>query len=129
MPETNNQTNQTGESAHKSRPRPHYKRAAHSEPKTVVQTLVPVDQLYIGAVIGKGGATITKIKDQTKTEISLKKPDYSKGLQCHVFIISGSPQGVRKAEKWVRNTLQSTWEAEQEKEDSHTKDESTAGDE
>lgn len=118
MSESSNQTNQKGDSTQKGRQRPHYKKAPSrkSDSQLLVQTRVPVDPKYVGAVIGRGGATITNIKEETNTQISLKKPEYERGNQCHVFNVIGSPVGVSKAEKWIKNILQSTWEAEQERE-------------
>ena len=118
MSESTNQTNQKGESTQATRPRLHYKKAhtKKSNDKLRVQSRVPVDPKYVGAVIGKGGSTITNIKTETGTQISLKDPDYAHGNQCHVFNVIGSPIGVSKAEKWIKSILQSTWEVEQERE-------------
>ena len=77
------------------------------------ETLVPVHENYVGAVIGKRGVTINKIKTDTNTRISHRKADYRLGHQSAVFAITGSPGNRRKAAKWVRNILQSTWDAEQ----------------
>ena len=80
------------------------------------ETLVPVHKDYVGAVIGKQGVTINKIKTNTSTEISHLEADFAHGHQSHVFKITGSRGNRRKAAKWIRNILQSTYEAEQEKE-------------
>ena len=77
-------------------------------------TLVSVHKDYVGAVIGKEGKTIKKIKDDTKTRISYMDEDFARGHQSPVFLITGPAQGRRKAAKWIRKILQSTWEAEQE---------------
>ena len=67
-------------------------------------------------LLGKKGVTINKIKSSTNTEISHLEEDFAHGHQSHVFKITGSRGNRRKAAKWIRNILQSTWEAEREDE-------------
>ena len=78
------------------------------------KTIVPVHKDYVGAVIGKGGAMINQIKNDTETRISYMDHDFSRGHQSPIFQITGSQKGVGRAENWVRRILQSTWQAEQE---------------
>lgn len=110
----NTNTNTNSESGDHSRPRHRYQTTNTQKRQLTVKTQVAVHKDYVGAVIGKGGSTINKIKDDTNTRISYLDAEFSKGHQSPVFLITGPPQGVTKAEKWVRNILQSTWEAEQE---------------
>tara|TARA_Y200000002_G_scaffold30031_1_gene22320 strand:- start:249 stop:647 length:399 start_codon:yes stop_codon:yes gene_type:complete len=106
-------THSNTESGEHSRPQHRYQTTNTQKRQLTVKTQVAVHKDYVGAVIGKGGSTINKIKDDTKTRISYLEDDFSKGHQSPVFLITGPPQGVQRAEKWVRNILQSTWEAEQ----------------
>lgn len=91
-----------------------------SRPPPRDETVVPVHKDYVGAVIGKKGVTINKIKTNTSTEISHLEEDFSHGHQSHIFKITGSRGNRRKAAKWIRNILQSTWEAEQDDEGAST---------
>lgn len=110
---TQSATTHTSEGGSNSRPQHRYPTVNRQNKSVTVKTLVAVHKDYVGAVIGREGKTINKIKDDTQTRISYMDEDYSKGHQSPAFLISGPPQGVQRAEKWVRKILQSTWEAEQ----------------
>jgi hypothetical protein len=90
-----------------------YQTSARPRKEVSVKTIVPVHKDYVGAVIGKGGAMINQIKTDTETRISYMDQDLARGHQSPIFQITGSSNGVAKAEKWVRRILQSTWQAEQ----------------
>jgi predicted PilT family ATPase len=90
-----------------------YQNSARSRKDVSVKTIVPVHKDYVGAVIGKGGAMINQIKTDTETRISYMDQDLARGHQSPIFQITGSSNGVAKAERWVRRILQSTWQAEQ----------------
>tara|TARA_B110000114_G_C14970256_1_gene348115 strand:+ start:366 stop:755 length:390 start_codon:yes stop_codon:yes gene_type:complete len=110
---TQSATTHTSEGGSNPRPQHRYPTVNRQNKSITVKTLVAVHKDYVGAVIGREGKTINKIKDDTQTRISYMDEDYSKGHQSPAFLISGAPQGVQRAEKWVRKILQSTYEAEQ----------------
>lgn len=71
---------------------------------------VPVTPEYIGAVVGKGGNTVTKIKSETDTQISLFDPRPGKGHLCHCFSIMGnSRNSVDHAERWILRIIANTY--------------------
>lgn len=78
----------------------------------VASASVPVTTELIGAVVGKQGATINKIKDATRTRISHLEPNPGDGHLFHSFHISGTPQGVDRARRWILNILGNTYRAD-----------------
>ena len=60
----------------------------------------------------KQGATINKIKDTTRTRISHLDPDPGNGHLFHSFHISGTPQGVDRARRWILKILGNTYRAD-----------------
>ena len=78
----------------------------------VASASVPVTTELIGAVVGKGGATINKIKETTRTRISHLDPNPGDGHLFHSFHISGTPQGVDRARRWILNILGNTYRAD-----------------
>ena len=75
----------------------------------VASASVPVTTELIGSVVGKQGATINKIKDATRTRISRLDPDPGNGHLFHSFHISGTPQGVDRARRWILKILGNTY--------------------
>ena len=73
---------------------------------------VPITTELIGAVVGKGGATINKIKEGTRTRIAHLEPDPGNGHLFHSFHISGNPQGVDRARRWVLSIIANTYRAD-----------------
>jgi len=73
---------------------------------------VPVSEKLIGAVVGRKGVTIIKIKDDTKTRISHLKPDPGNGHLFDSFHITGSPQGVDKARRWILSIIGNTYKTD-----------------
>ena len=71
---------------------------------------VPVTTDYIGAVVGKGGNTISKIKNETNTHIVLFDPRPGQGHLLHCFQISGSNrESVNHAERWILRIIANTY--------------------
>ena len=88
-------------------------RGPRNQRQTILATAsVPVTPKLIGSVIGKEGATINKIKDTTRTRISRLDPDPGNGHLFHSFHISGTPQGVERARRWILNILGNTYRAD-----------------
>jgi hypothetical protein len=73
---------------------------------------IPITTELIGAVVGKQGATINKIKEGTRTRIAHLDPDPGNGHLFHSFHISGSPQGVDRARRWVLSIIGNTYRAD-----------------
>ena len=67
--------------------------------RVVASASVPITTELIGAVVGKQGATINKIKEGTHTRISHLEPTPGDGHLFHSFHISGSPK-VDRARRW-----------------------------
>ena len=109
------QTTQSG-GDQQSRPQHRYPNAQRQRKQVSVKTIVPVQKSYVGSVIGKEGSTIKKIKADTGADIRYLDENFSLGHQSPVFQITGSPNSVSSAERWVKSILQSTYQAEQEKE-------------
>ena len=101
------QRQNTGSSAGRGRGGPRNQRQT-----VVASASVPVTTELIGAVVGKQGATINKIKDATRTRISHLEPDPGNGHLFHSFHISGTPQGVDRARRWILNILGNTYRAD-----------------
>ena len=116
--ESTSATQQTTQSGgdQQSRPQHRYPNAQRQRKQVSVKTIVPVQKSYVGSVIGKEGSTIKKIKADTGAEIRYLDENLSLGHQSPVFQITGSPNSVSSAERWVKSILQSTYQAEQEKE-------------
>lgn len=116
--ESTSATQQTTQSGgdQQSRPQHRYPNAQRQRKQVSVKTIVPVQKSYVGSVIGKEGSTIKKIKTDTGAEIRYLDENFSLGHQSPVFQITGSPNSVSSAERWVKSILQSTYQAEQEKE-------------
>ena len=108
-------TSQSGTDQGKSRQQHHYPNAQRPRKQVTVKTIVPVHTDYVGSVIGKEGSTIKKIKSDTGANIRFLEENFSLGHQSPIFQITGSPQDVSSAERWIRSILQSTYQAEQEK--------------
>ena len=88
-------------------------RGPRNQRQTVVASAsVPVTTELIGAVVGKQGATINKIKEATRTRISHLDPVPGDGHLFHSFHISGSPQGVDRARRWILSILGNTYRAD-----------------
>ena len=115
--ESTSATQQTTQSGgdQQSRPQHRYPNAQRQRKQVSVKTIVPVQKSYVGSVIGKEGSTIKKIKADTGAEIRYLDENLSLGHQSPVFQITGSPNSVSSAERWVKSILQSTYQAEQEK--------------
>jgi len=73
---------------------------------------VPVSEQLIGTVVGKKGITIIKIKNETRTRISHLKPDPGNGHLFNSFHITGSPQGVDKARRWILSIIGNTYKTD-----------------
>ena len=116
--ESTSATQQTTQSGgdQQSRPQHRYPNAQRQRKQVSVKTIVPVHKSYVGSVIGKEGSTIKKIKTDTGADIRYLDENFSLGHQSPVFQITGSPNSVSSAERWVKSILQSTYQAEQEKE-------------
>jgi hypothetical protein len=84
----------------------------HQSQRVVASASVPITTELIGAVVGKQGATINKIKEATYTRISHLEPTPGDGHLFHSFHISGSPQGVDRARKWVLSIIANTYRAD-----------------
>ena len=84
----------------------------HQSQRVVASASVPITTELIGAVVGKQGATINKIKDATRTRISHLEPNPGDGHLFHSFHISGTPQGVDRARRWILNILGNTYRAD-----------------
>ncbi len=84
----------------------------HQSQRVVASARVPITTELIGAVVGKQGATINKIKEATHTRISHLEPTPGDGHLFHSFHISGSPQGVDRARKWVLSIIANTYRAD-----------------
>ena len=84
----------------------------HQSQRVVASASVPITTELIGAVVGKQGATINKIKEATHTRISHLEPTPGDGHLFHSFHISGSPQGVDRARKWVLSIIANTYRAD-----------------
>ena len=94
--------------------------------RVIATASVPVTEKLIGAVVGKSGNTINKIKKETGTRISRLDPNPGNGHLFNSFHISGSPQGVEKARRWILSILGNTYRVdhpeefkEEEQEDNH----------
>ena len=71
---------------------------------------VPVTTDYIGAVVGKGGNTVTKIKEETGARVSLLSPQPGQGHLVHCFSITGNNRAsVDHAERWIRRIIGNTY--------------------
>jgi len=84
----------------------------HQSQRVVASASVPITTELIGAVVGKQGATINKIKEGTRTRIAHLEPDPGNGHLFHSFHISGSPQGVDRARRWVLSIIGNTYRAD-----------------
>ena len=84
----------------------------HQSQRVVASASVPITTELIGAVVGKQGATINKIKEATHTRISHLEPTPGDGHLFHSFHISGSPQGVDRARKWILSIIANTYRAD-----------------
>ena len=78
----------------------------------LASTSIPISPNLIGAVVGKSGATINKIKEATRTRISHLDPNPGNGHLFDSFHISGSPQGVDRARKWILSIIANTYRAD-----------------
>jgi len=67
-------------------------RPSNQRQTVMASASVPITSELIGAVVGKGGATINKIKEGTRTRIAHLEPDPGNGHLFHSFHISGNPQ-------------------------------------
>ena len=71
---------------------------------------VPVTPEYIGAVVGKGGNTVTKIKTETGARVSLLDPRPGQGHLVHCFSITGNNRNsVDHAERWILRIISNTY--------------------
>ena len=104
---TNTQRQSAGTSTGRGRGGPRNQRQT-----VVASASVPVTTELIGAVVGKQGATINKIKEATRTRISHLDPVPGDGHLFHSFHISGSPQGVDRARRWILSILGNTYRAD-----------------
>ena len=82
---------------------------------------VPVTDELIGTVVGKQGATINKIKDDTGTRISHLEPRPEEGHLFHSFHISGSLKGVDRARRWILSILGNTYKMDHPDWEEHSK--------
>ena len=80
--------------------------------RVVASASVPITTELIGAVVGKQGATINKIKEGTHTRISHLEPTPGDGHLFHSFHISGNPQGVDRARRWILSIIANTYRAD-----------------
>ena len=87
--------------------------STRNQKKRVTSTAsVPVTENLIGAVVGKSGNTINKIKKETNTRISHLDPNPGNGHLFNSFHISGNPQGVEKARRWILSILGNTYKVD-----------------
>ena len=61
-----------------------------TRPKFSETAKVPIDEEYVGFVLGKKGQTVNQIQKITKTKISHLEPNLEKGFPKHGFWIGGS---------------------------------------
>ena len=76
-------------------------------------TMVPVTDEYMGTVIGKGGKTIEHIKKECDVRIRTMKAKPEEGHLVNNFRITGKPENVDKAARWVRSIIGNTYKQDQ----------------
>lgn len=67
------------------------------------QKSIDIQRAMVGRIIGKGGKTITQIKQKSdcKVQIELNIPD---GMLCEINLI-GTPQSIRTAEQLMTEPM------------------------
>lgn len=68
---------------------PKPKNTQKSRPKFSETAKIPIDEEYVGFVLGKQGQTVNQIQRITKTKISHLEPNLEKGFPKHGFWIGG----------------------------------------
>ncbi len=83
--------------------------ARNQHQRVIATASVPITEKLIGAVVGKSGNTINKIKKETSTRINRLDPTPGNGHLFNSFHISGSPEGVEKARKLILSIIGNTY--------------------
>ena len=60
-----------------------------TRPKFSETAKIPIEEQYVGFVLGKKGQTVNQIQRITRTKISHLEPDPEKGFHKHGFWIGG----------------------------------------
>ena len=89
-------------------------RGSHANQRhtVVASASVPITPQLIGSVVGSQGRTINKIRDATRTRISRLDPDPGNGHLFNSFHITGSPEGVDRARKWILSIIGNTYQSD-----------------
>ena len=87
----------------------HRNRTSRTERVTYIDH-IPVTTDYIGSVVGKGGATVNKIKSETGARISLMDPRPGQGHLVHSFAVSANNRNsVDHAKRWILRIIANTY--------------------
>ena len=78
------------------------------EPKTAPPAIfrankLPIEDGFVGLIIGKGGATINQIRTDTGANLSLKKPN--KDISSQWVLITGTEEQVNDATQYIQKII------------------------
>lgn len=72
------------------------------EESRVIKQSIPVLDIHIGTIIGKGGCNIRKLSDKTNVKISIsEKSNFSYGHNWKHISVEGTPKEVDNAKKMI----------------------------
>jgi len=83
--------------------------ARDTAPETKMKEAFSIDKSYTGVVIGKGGANIQKITDDTATEINLTDGEMC-GMKVKIVNITGTETNVNKAKRKIEDMIKGAME-------------------
>lgn len=116
MSSTNQNQNATHSTKKSGGGNPKPKNTQKSRPKFSETAKIPIEEEYVGFVLGKQGQTVNQIQRITRTKISHLEPDPEKGFHKHGFWIGGSNSfNVYMARVTIQDLIRTAQSKEEEK--------------